>query len=175
MTSYIGEIAPHGGKLIDRMLSGTARAAAIERASRAKQIALSATTISDLELLATGVLSPLTGFIGKRDYDSVVESMRLANGLVWSIPITLAVTREIADTLNIGEEIALTEPDGHLLAVMTLAEKFEYDKTREAQNVYRTTDEKHPGVARVYKQGEIYLAGDVSVIDLPSSLEFPEF
>jgi sulfate adenylyltransferase len=167
---YIGEIAPHGGVLIDRMVRGAARDAAIERASRAKKIILGAANLSDLELLATGALSPLTGFIGKRDYDSVVESMRLANGLVWSIPITLAVTREIADTLNIGEEIALIELDGHLLAVMTVAEKFEYDKTREAQNVYRTTDEKHPGVARVYKQGEIYLAGEVSVIDLPNNL-----
>ena len=172
---YIGEIAPHGGVLIDRMLRGAECDAAIERAAHAKKIALSAANLSDVELLATGALSPLTGFMGKRDYDSVVESMRLANGLVWSIPITLAVTRDIADTLDIGEEIALTEPDGHLLAVMTLAEKYEYDKTREAQNVYRTTDEKHPGVARVNKQGEINLAGDVSVIDLPNNLEFPEF
>ena len=177
MTNYIGEIAPHGGGLMDRMVRGAERDAAIERAARAnaKRIALSTTDRSDLELLAVGALSPLTGFMGKRDYDSVVESMRLANGLVWSIPITLAVTREIADPLTIGEELALTEPDGHLLAVMTLAEKFEYDKTREAQNVYRTTDAKHPGVARVYKQGDVYLAGEVSVIDLPNNLEFPEF
>lgn len=176
-TNYIGEIAPHGGVLIDRMLTGAERDAAIARAAslNAKQIALSPTSISDLELLATGVLSPLTGFMGKRDYDTVVESMRLANGLVWSIPITLAVAREVADTLKIGQEIALTEPDGHLLALMTLAEKFKYDKTREAQNVYRTTDEKHPGVARIYKQGDVCLGGDVSVIDLPSNLEFPEF
>ena len=144
MTNYLGEIAPHGGVLIDRTLGGVARNDAIARASNLKKIALSPTTISDLELLATGVLSPLTGFMGERDYDCVVESMRLANGLVWSIPITLAVTAEVADTLNLGQEIALTEPDGHLLAVMTLAEKFEYDKTREAQNVYCTTDEKHP-------------------------------
>ena len=177
MTNYIGEIAPHGGGLMDRMVRGAERDAAIERAARAnaKRIALSTTDRSDLELLAVGALSPLTGFMGKRDYDSVVESMRLANGLVWSIPITLAVTREIADPLTIGEELALTEPDGHLLAVMTLAEKFEYDKTREAQNVYRTTDAKHPGVARVYKQGDVYLAGEVSVIDLPNNLEFSEF
>src|SRR5512143_345508 len=128
MTNYIGEIAPHGGELIDRILRGAERDAAIKRATDLKKIALSPTTISDLELLATGVLSPLTGFMGKRDYDSVVESMRLANGLVWSIPITLAVSCERAQVFEIGEEIALTEPDGHLLAMMTLAEKFEYDK-----------------------------------------------
>ncbi len=175
MANYIGEIAPHGGGLIDRMVRGMERDHAMARAAKLKHIALNAVNISDLELLAVGVLSPLTGFMGKRDYDAVVETMRLANGLVWSIPITLPVTREIANTLNLGEEIALTEPDGHLLAVMTLAEKFEYDQTREAQNVYRTTDEKHPGVARLYKQGPVYLAGDISVIDLPFNPEFPEF
>jgi len=173
--NYIGEIAPHGGALVDRMLRGAERDAATERAARAKRIALSGANLSDLELLAVGALSPLTGFMGKRDYDSVVETMRLANGFVWSIPITLAATRDIADTLRVGEEIALTEPDGHLLAVMQLADKFEYDKTREAQNVYRTTDDKHPGVARLYAQGDVYLAGEISVIDLPNNLEFPEF
>ncbi len=175
MANYIGEIAPHGGELIDCRVRDAERAAALEHARNAKPIALNAVNISDLELLAVGVLSPLTGFMGKRDYDSVVETMRLANGLVWSIPITLPVTREVADTLRVGEEIALTEPDGRLLALMTLAEKFEYDKTREAQNVYRTTDEKHPGVARLYKQGDIYLAGEISVVDLPANTEFPEF
>jgi ATP sulfurylase len=175
MLDYIGEIAPHGGVLVDRLLRGAERDAAIERARRAKHIALNAVNVSDLELLAVGTLSPLTGFMGKRDYDSVVESMRLANGLVWSIPIMLPVSRDVADSLRVGEEIALTESDGHLLALMTLTEKFEYDKAREAQNVYRTTDDKHPGVARLYQQGEVYFAGDVSVIDLPSNPEFPEF
>ena len=174
-STYIGEIAPQGGALIDRMLRGAERDAARERAEHLKKIALNAVNISDLELLATGVLSPLAGFIGKRDYESVVENMRLATGLVWSIPITLPVAREIADTLRVGEEIALTEADGHLLALMTLAEKFEYDKTREAQNVYRTTDEKHPGVARLYKQGDVYLAGEIRLIDFPHFLDFPEF
>ncbi len=174
-TTYVGEIAPHGGTLVDRQLYGAERAAAIERAAGAPNITLNAVNISDLELLAVGTFSPLTGFMGKRDYDSVVESMRLANGLPWSIPITLPVTRAVADALRVGEELALTEPDGHLLAVMTLAEKFEYDKAREAQNVYRTTEDKHPGVARLYQQGDVYLAGDVWVVDLPSHREFPEF
>ena len=174
-TDFIGEIAPHGGVLVDRMLRGAERDAAIERAQHAKRIALSPVNVSDLELIATGVLSPLTGFMNKRDYESVVMTMRLASGLVWSIPITLPVTRDMAATLPVGEEIALTESNGRLLAVMTLTEKFAYDKTREAEKVYRTIDDKHPGVARLYHQGEIYLAGPVSVIDLPDNLEFPEF
>ncbi len=174
-SNYIGEIAPHGGALVDRMLRGAERERAMERAARLKKIALNAVNISDLELLAVGALSPLTGFMGQRDYASVVESMHLANGLVWSIPITLPVTRDLADTLHIDEEIALTGPSGNLLAVMQLAEKFEYDKMREAQKVYRTTEDKHPGVARLYQQGDVYLAGDVGVIDLPKDQEFAEF
>lgn len=172
---YIGEIAPHGGVLVDRQLYGAARADAQARAAHAPKIALNAVNLADLELLAVGAYSPLTGFMNQRDYDAVVETMRLANGLVWSIPITLPVSHEQAKALREGDEIALIEPDGHLLAVMTLSEKFEYDKTREAQNVYRTTDEKHPGVARVYAQGDVYLAGEVWVIDLPNYVEFPEF
>ncbi len=175
MTNYVGEIAPHGGVLVNRMLSGDARLAALERAARAPKIVLNAVNLSDVELLAVGAYSPLTGFMNRRDYESVVETMRLTNGLVWSLPITLAVSREIAATLREGQELALTEADGHVVAVMTLAEKFEYDKTREAQRVYRTTDEKHPGVARLYAQGEVYLAGEVWIVDLPSNLEFPEF
>ena len=175
--SFVGQIMPHGGVLVDRMLRGAERDATIERAQRSsmKRLVLNAVNTSDLELIAHGVLSPLTGFMGKRDYDSVVENIRLANGLVWSIPITLPVSREVAATIRVDDEVALFEPVGHLLAVMTVAEKFEYDKEREAQNVYRTTDEKHPGVARLYKQGEVYLAGEVSVIDLPANPEFPEF
>jgi ATP sulfurylase len=173
--NHIGEIAPHGGTLVDRTLHGVEREHAIERAARLKGIALNSANLADLEMLAVGALSPLTGFMSKRDYDSVVESMHLANGLVWSIPITLAVSREMAASLGIGDEIALTEEGERPVAILQLSEKFEYDKKSEAQNVYRTIEEKHPGVARLYKQGDIYLAGDVWVIDLPSNREFIEF
>ncbi len=175
MTQYIGEIAPHGGVLIDRMLRGADRERAIERAARLPRIPLGPVNLSDLELLSVGVLSPLTGFMGREDYASVVESMRLKNGLVWSIPITLAVSREVAATLTVGAEAALVEPDGRLVGVLELAEKFEADPAREAERVYRTTDEKHPGVARLYKQGPVYLGGAVWVTDMPSNPEFPEF
>lgn len=173
--NYIGEIAPHGGVLVDRLLTGEARTRAAARAAGLKRLTLTAVNLSDLELLAVGTLSPLKGFMGEGDYNSVVDSMRLSNGLVWSIPITLAVTREVANALTPGEEIALTEPDGHVLAILGLTEKFEYDKRREAEKVYGTTDEKHPGVARIYKQGDVYLAGEISAIDLPHAPEFPEF
>lgn len=180
--NFTGGIAPHGGMLVDRMLRGVERDAAIKRAAQfaTKRITLTAANLADLEMLAVGAMSPLKGYMSQRDYNSVVEKMRLANGLVWSIPIGLAVSRETAQTLRVGEEVALESPLDKggaraILAVLKIAEKFEYDKKREAEQVYRTTDEKHPGVARVYKQGDVYLAGEVSVIDLPSNREFLEF
>jgi sulfate adenylyltransferase len=142
---------PHGGKLVDRLLRGEEREAALRRARDAKKIPLSEVGISDLEMMANGAMSPLTGFMSKADYDSVVQNMRLANGLIWSLPITLPVAQVTAADLRESEEIALVESNGSngaILGIMKIAEKFEYDKTREAQEVYRTADAAHPGVAR---------------------------
>ncbi|NVM26374.1 MAG: sulfate adenylyltransferase, partial [Desulfobacterales bacterium] len=105
-------MAPHGGALVDRVLRGVVREAALERAASLKKIPLSPTAISDLELIAVGAFSPLTGFMTQADYRSVVEDMRLSNGLVWTIPITLAVSRQQADELLEGEEVALVEGEG---------------------------------------------------------------
>src|SRR5207253_76789 len=88
-------------------------------------------------------------------------------GLPWSIPITLPVSRELADTYEIGKDIALVESDGHLAGLLELQEKFDYDKVHEAKNVYRTDEEQHPGVARLYAQGDVYLAGDIWLVDMP--------
>ncbi len=158
---------PHGGQLIDRVLQGEAREAALRRARDAKKVPLTDVGVADLEMIANGAMSPLTGFMGKADYDSVVHSMRLANGLVWSLPITLPVTKEMAADIRLDEEIALVENGngGVILGVMTVTEKFEYDKTHEAQEVYRTADPAHPGVARVMTQGEVCLGGEVWVIN----------
>ncbi len=167
---------PHGGKLINRMLAGEEREAALRRARDAKKIPLSEVGVADLEMIANGAMSPLTGFMGKADYDAVVANMRLANGLVWSLPITLPVEKALAQTLRLGEEVALVENGGHaLLGLMTVTEKFEYDKQREAREVYRTDDAAHPGVARVLQQGEVCLAGEVWMINPPSNLTFAEY
>ena len=167
-------IPPHGGALVDRVLRGTIREAALEHAAAMKKIPLSPMAISDLELIAIGALSPLTGFMPKADYDSVVGTMRLTNGLVWSIPVTLPVPRQLADTLAEDEEFALVEPGGRILGILELAEKYEYDKEREAREVYRTTEDAHPGVARLYRQGDVLLGGDVWLLNRPSNAEFPE-
>jgi ATP sulfurylase len=167
-------IPPHGGALVDRVLRGTIREAALERAAHMKKVPLSPMTISDLELVAIGAFSPLTGFMTRADYESVVETMHLANGLLWSIPVTLPVPRQLADSLVEGQEVALVEPDGQILGILELAEKYEYDKEREAREVYRTAEDAHPGVARLYRQGDVLLGGDVWLLNRPSNAEFLE-
>ena len=179
MTKVFPQIAAHGGTLINRQLTGDAREAAIQRATGLERIVLSDLNVADLEMIATGGLSPLTGYMGQADYTSVVHNMRLANGLPWTIPVTLAISAEQAERIQAGQPVALVEPtaDGErLLAILDVTEKYTYDREVEAQNVYRTTEDKHPGVARLYKQGEVLLAGSVDVIDLPlrAQLEFAD-
>jgi len=167
-------ITPHGGKLVHRVLAGEAREEGLARAAHLKRIVLNAVSVSDLEMIAVGAFSPLTGFLGRADYESVVESMRLGNGVVWSIPITLPVTPEQAEDLAVGEELALMQTPDHVLGLMQLQEKYTYDKEREAEQVYRTTEDKHPGVARLYAQGDVLLAGDILLLNRPLDRDFPE-
>ena len=192
---YYDVISPHGGTLVDRVLRGEMKEAVRERAEQMVKISLGPMGLSDLELIAIGALSPLTGFMRKADYDRCVEEMRLTNGLVWSVPVTLAVEKDLADRIREGQEVALCEPSTGLrlrpeaqpegpggervLAVMEVAEKYSYDregKEREAREVYRTTEEAHPGVARLYGRGEVLLGGDIWLVDWPTAVkaEFPE-
>ena len=168
-------IPAHGGELIDLTVRGDEREALRERAAGLPALRLNPRTVSDLELLGNGGFSPLKGFMGRADYDAVVEAMRLASGLPWSIPVTLAVSREEAKGLREGSEVALADEAGNVLAVMALAEQFDCDKRREARNVYRTEDEAHPGVAALYRQGDVLLGGGVRVIDLPPHDDFPPY
>jgi sulfate adenylyltransferase len=165
-------ILPHGGELIDRLLVGAAREEARAIALQAPRVTLDDVGLSDLELIATGAFSPLTGFLGRADYERVVAEMRLANGTVWSIPITLAVSELEAEPLREGVPVALHDQSGALVGLLELRERFRYDAQREAEHVYRTTDAAHPGVARVYRQGPVLLAGDVWLLEPPSS-RFP--
>jgi len=166
-------MAPHGGQLVNRVLRGALREAALERAASFPQVQMTAMAASDLEMIAVGAFSPLTGFMNKDDYDSVIDDMRLANGLPWTIPVTLPVDDETAAGLEEGHEIALLDGD-HLMGIMTVAEKYLADKDREAREVYRTTEEAHPGVARLYGQGKWLLGGDIFMLNGPKDAEFPE-
>lgn len=166
---------PHGGQLVNRMLRGQMRQAVCDRAENLFKINLGNMNLSDLELIASGAVSPLTGFMGPADYERVVTDMRLANGLLWPIPVTLAVDDDTAAAIEPDQEIALCE-NGRVLAIMEVSAKYGYDKQREAQLVYQTTDTAHPGVARLYRQGDTLLAGEIWVVDLPAAAqtEFPE-
>jgi sulfate adenylyltransferase len=166
---------PHGGTLIDRQARGSERDEALRKAAALPAITIGAVTASDLELIGNGAFSPLTGFMGEADYRSVVDDMRLANGLPWSIPITLSVSRDEADRLPIGSALALRDEDGRVLGILDLAEKYSYDPQHEAQRVFRTTEEAHPGVARIYTGGDVYLGGEVTVLDGPADPPFAEF
>jgi len=173
MARVVGSIAPHGGQLVNRVLRGALREAALERALSFPRVQLTRMAASDLEMIAVGAFSPLTGFMSKADYDNVIDTMRLSSGLPWSIPVTLPLDDDTAAGLKEGQEVALMDGD-HLMGVMIIAEKFPADKEREASEVYRTTEEAHPGVARLYRQGNWLLGGEVFMLDGPQKVEFPE-
>jgi sulfate adenylyltransferase len=175
---YSDIIRPHGGILVDRVLRGEMREAVRERAEQMTRVPLGPMALSDLELIATGAMSPLTGFMPRADYERCVDEMRLANGILWSMPVTLAVDQDLAADIKEGQEIALCEGD-RVLAVMEVAEKYPYDrkiKEHEALEVYRTTEEAHPGVAQLYQGGDVALGGDIWLVDWSSAMktEFPE-
>jgi len=158
--------------LICRVAGEEERRSLIERASRLPRVRLNARQLSDLELIAVGAFSPLEGFMGEADYRSVVGRMRLANGLPWTLPITLAVGRDEADDLPVGNEVALATDADEPAAILALSEKYGYDKREEAALVYGTQDEKHPGVAALYAQGDVLLAGTVTAFGPPEAGTF---
>jgi sulfate adenylyltransferase len=159
-------ITPHGGSLILNFADSYEQQVLRKQAQSLPQVVIGSRQLADLELLANGAYSPLKGFMARADYVSVVNDMHLSNGLPWSVPITLSVSAEQVATLKEGQRIALVDEAGKLYAVMTLHEIFPYDKQLEAQKVYRTTEEAHPGVRVLYQQGEILLGGPVRVVEL---------
>lgn len=161
-----GLITPHGGKLIINLANAEEQAALRDRVNGLPQIALGSRQLADLEQLANGAYSPLTGFLKQADYLSVVKHMRLENGLPWTIPITLSVSTQQASSLREGQEIALVNSAGDAQAILTLEEKYSYDKRLEARQVYRTEEEAHPGVKVLYQQGDVLLGGPVRVLTL---------
>ena len=150
-------ITPHGGELVDRTGERPDDLASLET------LTLTSRERSDLDMLASGALSPLTGFMGRGDYESVLENMRLVNGEPWALPVCLAI-----DEAPTGDRVALGD-----FAVLDVEDVYEYDKEREAQQAFGTTDDAHPGVARLYEQKPLYLAGRVTVFERAEA-PFPE-
>jgi sulfate adenylyltransferase len=155
-------ISPHGGELIDRTGTPPDNLDALET------LRLTSRELSDLDMLACGALSPLEGFMKRADYESVLEDMHLTNGLPWALPVCLA-----ADEAPRRDTVALADEQGRSCAVLEVEEVYGYDKTREAELCFRTTDDAHPGVARLFAQKPLYLAGRVTVFERAEP-PFPE-
>jgi sulfate adenylyltransferase len=155
-------IAPHGGTLVERTGECPDDLAALER------VELTSRELSDLDLLASGALSPLEGFMGRADYERVLAEMRLASDLPWALPVCLAVASAPS-----GDRVALADEQGRPRALLEVAEVFSYSKEHEAESCFATSEEAHPGVARLYAQKPLYLAGRVSVFERARS-HFPE-
>ena len=168
-------ITPHGGELIDRVVPEEEIRERSMEAAELPKVPLSPRALSDLQMISTGVFSPLEGFMLRDEYEGVVEDMRLQSGLAWSLPVTVSVDEEQAGGLSEGSEVALVDGSGEPVATMVLREMYGYDKEREARIVYRTTDAAHPGVAAVYRQGDVLLGGEVELLRPPDEGRFPRY
>jgi len=167
-------IKPHGGNLINREVTGLERERLDDAARAMPALRLGARAISDLEMIAIGAYSPLEGFMDRSDYNSVCAHMRLAGGVAWPMPVVLSITNEQAAAIPQFQDVALYQGDD-LLAVLHLADKYGYDKRREAELVYRTTDTAHPGVRALFDQGDWLLGGKISLVNRPHNPAFSAY
>ena len=169
-------IAPHGGTLVDLLVPGEQRDRARTEADHLPKLVVSERELSDLEMLAVGALSPLTGFVGEADYLSVLDTMHLSNGLAWSIPVTLSLTDEDVKRIGAGTSVALLPAEGAPpLAIVDLAEVFKRDREKEALAVFGTEDLEHPGVRALQEAGDFCLAGPVRALTLPEHDDFVRY
>ena len=164
-------IAPHGGTLVDGYANEERAHAIREGAGALPSVSLNPRQLSDAHMIAQGAFSPLNGFMGHDDYNSVVRTMHLANGLPWSLPITLGVDSLRAADLKEGKPVSLTNEGGEVVGVLALEGKYRRDREEEAREVYRTTEDQHPGVANVYQEGDVLLGGRVTMLPGRPSLE----
>ena len=175
MSNNLDAIPAHGGTLVNRIASPEQKQEFLTKADSLPRVELDERAVSDLEMIAIGGFSPLTGFMNQADYKRVVSEMRLANGVAWSIPITLSVDEKVANLFKKGDLIRLDNPKGEFIGVLEFSEKYEYDKKAEAINVYRTDEDKHPGVKVVYNQGAVNIAGDVWLLERKENPLFPKY
>ncbi|MCH8103156.1 MAG: sulfate adenylyltransferase [Chloroflexi bacterium] len=157
-------IDPHGGTLIDRVLSDDEATDLKARAPEMATLNLNEREASDLKMISIGAFSPLSGFMNREQYEGSVRDAHLPGGVPWTIPVTLSTDSATASGLREGDEIALLNGDGEPAGTLLLEEKFEYDRKLEAREVYRTEDEAHPGVANLYSQGDVLLGGSIRAV-----------
>lgn len=168
-------IRPHGGRLVNRMVTGEAREALAREAAGLPKIALNQRELADLEMIASGAMSPLEGFMSAVDYRSVMDAMRLGQGVVWSIPVVLSTKSEDDKKLTPGSRVVLTDEEARALAVMTVSDCYEVDHDYEAQQVLRTNDEAHPGVQYLKTISNVYLGGTIAMIRRPEHKDFVRY
>ena len=169
-------IAPHGGTLVDLVVGADAAPALAAEAANLPKVVVSERELSDLEMLAVGALSPLKGFQDERDYHAILETMHLADGLAWAIPVTLSLTEDEAHRLGGADSVALLPSEGAApLAVLRISQIYKRDRQKEAVAVYRTDDAEHPGVAALVAAGDFCAAGTLEVIALPSHDDFLKY
>ncbi|KKO51432.1 sulfate adenylyltransferase [Paenibacillus sp. DMB20] len=169
-------LSPHGGILVNRIAEGDRREKLLKASRTMASIKINAWTVSDLDLIGVGAFSPLQGFLNEEDYLSVVSSMRLADGTVWSIPVTLAVDESTASKLSLGQQAALVgEEDGVVYGVITVDSIYRVDQQEEAVKVFKTKDVEHPGVKKLYERSSLYVGGPIEVVNRPKPEKFEEF
>lgn len=160
---------PHGGKLVNRVLEGEAKQQAIEKSKQLPTIVIDLEAIITVEMIATGVLSPNEGFMSEEDYLAVLKTGRLANGVVWPVPLSFAPTgklnQEVIQTLAVGDEVVLADYYLNPIAILTVNDIFDYDKEMRAQELFNTTDRHHPGVDSIFRRmGDVSLGGTIDLI-----------
>ncbi len=161
---------PHGGTLVNRVVPSTERQAAIDRARALPAIRVDLEAVITIEMIATGVLSPISGFMNEADYLSVLERGRLTNGVVWPVPLSFAPTgtrnTELIGKLSVGDEVALTDHRNEPVAILHVEDSFAYDRDHRAQQVFGTMDRNHPGVDSIFRRmGDTALGGEITLLD----------
>lgn len=169
------KIAPHGGQLVNRIATGEERNQLIELAKGYSKITINTWTISDLDLIGVGAFSPLTGFLTEEDYHAVIDTMRLASGTVWSIPITLSIDEATASALSVGQQAALIGEDDVLYGIINVESIYKVNQQQEAIKVFKTDDIEHPGVRKLYERSPIYVGGEITVLNRPVPSKFNEY
>lgn len=165
-------ISPYGGKLVNLIVSEEERQELVARSSRLPSVKISARSLCDLEMLANGAFSPLDRFMCKADYERVLTEMRLMNGILFPIPVTLPVDENALPSW--GEQITLCDARNNTIAIMQIEEVFHWDPQREARLVLGTTDSRHPLISEMVSWGKVYVSGALKVIDLPRYHDFIE-
>ncbi len=171
----MSQILPHGGTLVNRIAEGAKREELLNEAKSLPVIVINAWTVSDLDLIGVGAFSPLTGFLNEEDYHSVVNNMRLSNGTVWSIPITLSVDAAKAAELKSGGRASLVGEDGVTYGILDVQSIYNVDQKHEAVHVFKTDDLEHPGVKKLLERSSTYVGGEITVLNRPQPEKFQEF